>query len=272
MDQHIETSKINHELLLLKTVKNLKQKSAQCEKKLKIKDSEIKQLKELNRKKDEKLNEMNKKIEQNEEKIHNLTTFAERISKLHVTLSDKSLTRNEHYRYTLFQEKYETNEEVCDWNKVVEEVNEDENECEYLETLKESINRYKEIIYSTTFKERIVNFCCLTPPGFFTSELVKLTCLLTTTFIQIKQFHDFDEFQKHFGGKVLFENFGDLFTYYVGDVLHVAFYEESRGGVYLLHFSEEDKKLHLPDEETVEMNDIWEYVYNDLIVLYFEFC
>ena len=91
MDQHIETNKINHELLLLTTVKNLKQNCDESEEKLKMKDAEIEQLKELDAEKDEKLNKLNKKIEQNEDEINNLKTFAERISELHLTLRDESL-------------------------------------------------------------------------------------------------------------------------------------------------------------------------------------
>ena len=176
MHQH-SNSKI-HEILLLSTIKNLKEQSNQ-------KDVEIEQLKETNANKDETLNELKRDFEylknqfqqmkkKNETKeaeksnllneyienqmqksqelikdVDNLKKFSERTSRLHHTLSDKWLQRNLHYRYTLFNEHYDQDEEVQKWNEMVNEVNEDENECNYLKTLKSSINRHKETIYST---------------------------------------------------------------------------------------------------------------------------
>ena len=270
MNRHMETNKINHELLLLKTVKNLKQKSDESEEKLKVKDAEIEQLKELNAKKDEKLNKLNKKVERNEKEIINLKTFAERISQLHLTLSDDFLQTNSHYDWTLFQEDYDTNEEVKEWHKMVEEVDEDENECEYLETLKESINQYKETIYSTTYKERIENFCRLTPPGVSRGNFAKIKCLLTTKFIRFEKFYKLERFQNHSAGNVLFQNYGSLFTYYVGDCLHIAFYKSYIVYVYLLHCSDEDKTLNLPNKETIKIDNYMENLYDNSIVLYID--
>ena len=154
---------------------------------------------------------------------------------------------------------------------MVQQVNDDEFECEYLEILKESINQYKETIYSTTYEERIDNFCRWTPLGVFTDKLVKLTCFYMTTFIQIKQFHDFDEFRKYSVGKLLFQNYGKVFTYYVGDCLYVVvFREDFKSDVYLLHNSEEDEKLNLSNKEAVEIFNIWEYYHDTSIVLYFD--
>ena len=258
INQNIEINKINHELLLLKS-----------EEKLKLKDSEIKQLKELNAKKDEKLNEMNKKIEQNGDEINNLKKFAERISKLHLTLSDKYIQANDHR--TLFHEDYEEKVEIYDWNKIVGEVNEDENVCGYLETLKESINQYKKIIYCPTYEDRILNFCFLTPPGVFRGGFVKIPCLLTTECIQIEQFHDFNDFLHHSVGKISFQNFGEVYSYYVAGCLHVVVNKRFRRDVYLLHFSAENGSIPLPNKETAKIDNIWEYMYDRSIILYFDY-
>ena len=129
MDHHIDTSKANHDIFLLKSVKELKTNSQQ-------KDLEIAQLREWNTKKDETINVMKqdfqdlknqfkqqniqiqryqeeekqkfKKIEatqtqqskrddQHKENIANLQKFAETISDLHLTLSQPSLKRNDNH-------------------------------------------------------------------------------------------------------------------------------------------------------------------------------
>ena len=270
MDQHMETNKINHELLLLKTVKNLKQKCDQSEEKLKVKDEEIEQLKELNAEKDEQLNKLNKKIEQNEDEIYYLKIFAERTSQLHLTLSHNRLQTNNHYELTLFQEDYESDDEVKKWNEMVEEVNEDENECDYLDTLKESINQYKDTFYCLTYMERFGNFIHLTPSGVFKDQFVKIPCLITTKNIQIEQFTVFEKFQQHSLGKVLFQNYGEVYSYYVCDCLYVVFCNEDEIKINLLHTWDKDKMLHLPNKEVVSMNNnFFEYEYERTIVLYF---
>ena len=197
MYQHSETMKLNHEFLLLKTLKNLKQKSDEGEEKLKEKDSEIEQLNESNTKKDVTFNELKHdvnilknqlenvrqqlkdKIERNEEQtnkyfeelnekqteqskkvdhfkknIDNLETFAERVSKLHSSLSDVNFQSNFHNYSTIFQEDYDKNNEVIKWNETIKEANEDHNKCKYLKTLKGSLNQYKKTIYSSrTWKD-----------------------------------------------------------------------------------------------------------------------
>ena len=201
MHQHSEKFKFHHELQLLTAVKNLKERSDEGEKKLKEKDIEIKQLKDLNKEKDETLNTLKndnealksqlgnackrltemernikqtndlsnqtqqfKKVDKLEEDIENLKTFAERISKLNYILSEKRLRRNDHHGLTLFQDEYDDNRNVIEWNNMVKEVDEDNNKCNYLETLKDSINQYKKTIYSPTYEERLKNFCYFAPP------------------------------------------------------------------------------------------------------------
>ena len=46
--------------------------------------------------------------------------MSERTGQPHLKLSDELMKRNTHYDCTLFQEKYETNDEVYEWNKMVE--------------------------------------------------------------------------------------------------------------------------------------------------------
>lgn len=115
MNQHIDISKANHDILLLSTVKTLEEKSKQ-------KNLEIAELKECNTTKDETINVMKQdlgslkeelenvrvqlatqmdnneeKVKQNEDNIWNLKKFADMISKLRYVLSDKCLRKNKHY-------------------------------------------------------------------------------------------------------------------------------------------------------------------------------
>ena len=151
MHQHGKNSKPTHDILLLSTVKNLKEQSIK-------KDVEIEQLKELNANKDETLNELKRdfedlknqfqqmtnnietkeketkhilneiienqtlKSQQLSKDIKDLKIFLERTSKLHYILSEERLRRNYNYGTTLFQAKYNQNEEVQKWNEMVKEI------------------------------------------------------------------------------------------------------------------------------------------------------
>ena len=235
MHQHGETFKVNHEFLLLTTVKNLKEKSNEGEVKLKEKETEIEQLKELNTTKDETLKEMKldfenlkvqfenvrteltTKIERNEEQtkeinekqtrqsdkidqfkedINNLQTFAETTSKLHFTLSEKLFRRNHHYNSTLFQEKYDKDKNVIGWNEMIKNANLDYNECEYLKTLKVSLNQFKATIYSLTYKERLENFCFSTPQGNCHGPFIRIGCSCNIKSICVKIFDTYEHFEK----------------------------------------------------------------------------
>ena len=310
MHQHSEKFKIHHEFQLLTTVKNLKEKSDQGEEKLKEKDIEIEQLKELNTKKDETLNSLkhdikdlksqlenackrltemeinknqtndlfiltqqSKKVDKFEEDIDNLKTFAERISKLHYTLSEKWLQRNDHYYSTLLQEDYDENEDVTQWNEMIKEVAEDDNECEYLQTLKTSMNRYKETIYSSTFEERLNNYRYFTPLGVYCYPFIRIGCPLTIESICVEFFDNYDDFDEELerNDKIRtckVRNDYDVCSYYVDDCLHVAVACMYDVKVYLLHKSIEKEKLELPNGKEVNI-DIFNYQVNYSFVLYF---
>ena len=210
MNQHIDTSKVKHDILLLSTVKDLKQKSEE-------KDLEIEELKkendglkkefenvrqqlEFKMENNEKqtkicLDEMKKNETQQSKKIDDLETFADRCSKIHFTLSDKHLRRNNHCDYTLFQQNYDINKNVEEWNKIVEEVNEDENKCVYLEKLKDSVNQYKETIYSPTYKKRFENVCYFLPAMVKRGGFIKIGCYYATH-ICVKSFSSWRRFKK----------------------------------------------------------------------------
>ena len=234
MHQHSEKFKFHHELQLLTTVKNLKEKSDEAEEKLKEKDIEIKQLKELNTEKDKTLSSLkhdigdlkrqlknagkrltemernkiqtndlvnltqqSKKFDKFDEDIDNLKTFAKRISKLHYTLSEKWLRTNYHHSSTLLQEKYDKDKDVTQWNELIKEVVEDDNKCQYLETLKASMNRCKETIYSSTYEERFKNFCYFTPLGIFCYPFIRIGFGSPyNKFICVKSFGNYSDFEK----------------------------------------------------------------------------
>ena len=215
MHQHGELSRKTHDILMLSTVKSLKEQSDQ-------KDLEIMKLKETNANTNKTLSELKrdftnlqnkfehvtKKIETNEEEIienrteksqqlikdvDDLNKFADRISRLHNSLSEEWLQRNRHYSSTLFQANYVEDKNVKEWNEMVHEINEDENECSYL---KSSVNRFKQTIYSTTYEERLKNFFYSAPLGEFRTNFIRIRCSGLTKSICVKWFiSDFDNFK-----------------------------------------------------------------------------
>ena len=303
MHQHGELSRTTHDILLLSTVKNLKEQSNQ-------KDLEIMKLKETNANTNEtlselkrdftklqdKFEEMTKQIEEKEEKakqylneiienqrersqrliedVDDLNTFADRTSRLHHALSEKRLRYNRHYETTLFQGKYDKNEDVKEWNKMLDEINKDENECIYLKTLKSSVNRYKQTIYSTKYGERLMNFFYTTPLGDFRNDFIRIGCSSLTKSICMKLFvSNLDKFKKEVEKierrrTLKVQNHCGICSYYVGDCLHVLFNMINDHKVYLLHKSNEGEKLHLPNGKEVQIDDITKYRLSVSIVLY----
>ena len=310
MNQHLEQSKVNHEILILSTVKELKQKSEQKDLEIKElkhkgeqKDLEIEELRKKNGEKDISFHEMKNNLEvlrrefdqlttkmENNEKetkscfdemkqsqtqqtnrIDDLETFADRCSKIHLTLSQSTLRRNDHYGFSLFQENYDTSGSVKKWNKLVEEINEDDNKCEYLKKLKHSINQYQKTIYSLTYEERLRNFGHFTPTLTERGGFIKVGCHVDVKHICVKLYRYWKNFtseiEKIDEQRTCKVQNNDVCSFYIGDCLHVVLYGYWRN-IYLLHYSEEDKKLNLPKGSIVKLDDIFEYIIDDSIVLY----
>ena len=311
MNQHIEQSKVNHEILILSTVKEFKQKSEK-------KDLEIQELKQKSKQKDLKIEELKKKsdekdasmhelehdlenlrrdfdqltitVENNEKqtktcfdemkvtetqhsnKIKNLETFAGRCTKIHFTLSEEYLRRNYHHGYTLFQEDYDKDEDVKEWNKIVEEVNEDDNECDYLAKLKDSVNQYQETIYSPTYKERLKNFCYFTPVMTKRGEFIRIGCNYDFKRICVNIYHkrrDFtNEIERIDERRTCKVQTLDVCSFYIDDCLHVLLYGHYCSRIFLLHKSDEDKKLELPEGAAVKLDNYHHYTVNNSVVLY----
>ena len=314
MYQHNETFKVNHEFLLLVTVKNIKEKNEQEKKE---KEKEIEQLKESNTKKDETLNElkhdvkilknqldnvceqMKDKIERNEEQtnkyfeemnekqteqsekfdqikknIDNLETFAERVSKLHSSLSDVNFQRNYHNHSTIFQEDYDKNNEVIKWNKTIKEANEDDNKCKYLETLKGSLNQYKKTIYSSTYKERFENLCRLLPEGVLFNNFIRIRCFSGRP-LCVKIIGTSDDLEKEIERDdkirtLKVQNSPVMCSCYVGECLQIVLGIAPNLKVYLLHnLNEEEKLLLSREKEGHIVRDISNYLFGSSIVFYF---
>ena len=211
-------------------------------------------------------------IDQFKENINNLQTFAERISKLHCILSDKRLQTNYQYTSTLLQENYDQDEVVRNWNGMIRKVNEDENGCEYLETLTASINEYKKTIYSSTYEERLSNFCCLTPEGIYCAPFIKIGCHEHTESICVTTFNNLEDFKQEnnssYGASCKIQYDPYSYSYYVGDCLHVVFWTPDVN-VYLLHNSNEERKLDIPNGVVVNLDNILNlYMVQDSFVLY----
>ena len=295
MQHHIDSSKVNHDIMLLLTVKTLKEKSEQ-------KDLEIAQLKEWNTKKDETINAMEQdigslkkelvdvqvqlatqkenneikqsnEVNENKRNIDNLQKFADTVSKLHLTLSQPLLRKNDHYDIPLFKEIYDGQGFVKEWNKIVDRVNEDGRvNCQYLENLRNSINQYSETIFSRAYKERFRNLCYTTPIGTG-YPFVRIGCRTSIKFIRVKSFNQMGDFNREVRKNnerryCKVQNVQYVFSYYDNnDIIYVVLW--GRYNVQLLHKSDEGKKINLPNGEVVKVENIkGSFIVNDSIVLY----
>ena len=209
------------------------------------------------------------KVDQFKEDINNLQTYAETSSKIHFTLSEKWMRRNRHYNTTLFQEEYDKDKDVIQWNKIIKAANEDDSDCNYLKTLKASINQYKQTIYSATYKERLENFYYLSPEGAFRGYFIRFECSITKS-ICVKNFNKYTDFAKEVDDKrrtCKVQNNYRTCSYHVGDCFHVVVWIAPHK-VNLLHKSNEEEKLHLPNGKEVNIGDISNYRFNKSIVLH----
>ena len=278
MNQHLGQFKVNHEIIFLTTVKELKQKGDQ--KDLEIKELEQKgeqrnlEIEELKKKNDEKdltlnglkhdfdelkieFNQLTTSIKDNEKqtktrfdemkenqtqqsnKIDDLETFADRCSRIHFTLSEEFLRTNIHYNSTLFQNDYDKDEDVEEWNKIVKEVNEDENECAYLEKLQKSVNRYQETIYNPSYRKRLVNFCVFTPDLVLRcNEFIKVGCHKDIKHIRVKSYQYLanfsSEIEKLNEEKTFKIQNDEVCSFCIGNCLHVYLYSGLKRKIYLL--------------------------------------
>ena len=297
MNQHIDTSRVNHEIAILSTVKELKQKGGE-------KDLENEELKKKNDEKDTSLNELKRdfedlkkefdqlttKIENNEKerttcyeevkenqaqqsnKIDDLETFADRCSKIHFTLSEKEFQRNHQHQSTLFQQDYDKNKNVKEWNKIVEEVNKQNSECPYLGKLKDSVNQYQETVYSPTYQQRLMNLCYFIPAMTIHGDFIKIGCHYGTEHICVKFNLNLAEFTKEIEKvdrqKTRKVQNSNVCSFYIGDCLHVVLYGYCPK-LYLLHESSEIRKLDLPQGKPVKLEDTnFNYIVDDSVVLY----
>ena len=155
-------------------------------------------------------------------------------------------------------------------------MNKDDNKCVYLEKLKRSVNRYQETIYSQTYKKRLENFRYFIPAMVVRGDFIKIGCHYGTKRICIKSYLSRKEFTKDIERideqriicKVQNSN---VSSFYIGDCLHIVLFE-CLDKIYLLHNSDEDKKLILPRGTTVELDNFYDYIIvDDAVVLYLNF-
>ena len=211
--------------------------------------------------------------------IQNLETFADRVSKLHATLSERYLQLNHHHCSTLFQDDYNNDKDVISWNSTIDEANKyDNTSCEYLTTLKKSMNEYKKTTYPSTYKSRLENLVLSLPSGSVFQCFLRLSCYHGS--LCVKSFETFEEFQKEVDKtdqknmkrfcKV--QNEPLVNTYSIGDCLYIVLVGFSECSKYLLHNTKEDEKLCLPDgdKEGYGVQDITEFRCLSSIVLYFK--
>ena len=196
--------------------------------------------------------------------IGNLNIFAERVSKLQVSLSEKNLQWDRHHYSTLFKEKYDKNNYVTLWNNTIGEANNDDNKCNYLKTLTKSMNQYKQTIYPSTYKERFENLVLSLPEGVNFNRFIKISCLAKSLCVIIfetpRQFQD--EVERNDKTRIFFkvQNSPSVFSYYIGSCLYVVMYYPKEIKIYLLHNTNEEMKLEIPHiEEGHFINHIPEY-------------
>ena len=223
--------------------------------------------------------DQSKTNEQFQGDIQNLETFADRVSKLHATLSERYLRLNHHHCSTLFQDDYNNDKDVISWNNIIDEVNKcDNTSCEYLTMLTKSMNEYKKTTYPNAYKSRLENLVLSLPSGSVFQCFLRIRCYHGS--LCLKSFETFEEFQKEVDKtdqknmkrfcKV--QNEPLVNTYSIGDCLYVVLVGFSECSKYLLHNTKEDEKLCLPDgnKEGYGVQDITEYRCLSSIVLYFK--
>ena len=146
--------------------------------------------------------------------------------------------------------------------------------CQYLENLRNSINQCSETIFSRAYKERFENLCNMTPLGTG-YPFVRIGCQRFCKFICVTSFYDLKDFDREIRRNnerryCKIQNEQYTFSYYAGNTIYVVFWNSCYDkGVQLLHNSDEEKKINLPNGEVVKVENIEEsFMVNDSIVLY----
>ena len=320
MHKHSETSKLNHDILLLATVRDLREHKEQGELKMKEKDAEIESLKEMNVKKEETLETLKQDVDdlkqqlvnvqeqltariedvgkdsndcyqklnetvakqflktnQYKNDIDNLEIFAKRISKLHLSLSDNELQTDSHYR-SLFQEDYDANKKVIQWNHLIKECDSDtDRRCEFLETLTASMGQYRHTVYPPTYTERLLNIGIkIKAKGIVKKSLLaRIGCSIFTEAIRVTVIDDLEKFNEEIDKierrrcKIQYDY--DACSYYVGKCLTIVLYNQLKRNVFLLHKSNEREKLLMPNKTVVKIEDISRFLFLSSIVLHLKY-
>ena len=206
--------------------------------------------------------------------IGNLNIFAERVSKLQVSLSEKNLQWDRHHYSTLFKEKYDKNNYVTLWNNTIGEANNDDNKCNYLKTLTKSMNQYKQTIYPSTYKERFENLVWSSLEGAVFNGFIRIRCYSKS--FCVKTFDIDDEFMKEVEKNdrstlLKVQNTPSIFSYHTDDCLHVVSRRLQNYHLYLLHNANSDgKQLITQSKEGNTVKDVSNFVFQKSIVIYLE--
>ena len=157
MYQHSKTMKLNHEFLLLKTLKNLQKKSDEGEEKLKEKDSEIEQLKESNTKKDVTLNELK----------HDVNILKNQLENVRQQLTEK-IERNEEHTNKCFEE---LNEKQTEQSETFDQIKKN---IDNLETFAKRVSKLHSTLSYRDFQSNFHHYSTILQEDYDKKECVIL--------------------------------------------------------------------------------------------------
>ncbi|XP_066910201.1 restin homolog [Clytia hemisphaerica] len=205
--------------------------------------------------------------------ILNLKIFAERISKLHLTLSEPAVRGYEVGDKFLGQIQYEQKDEVRRWIKFADEIYVSKDEgCGYLKDLKEAITEYRKSIYCGAWNQRLLQMTFYGMEcGQVLNRYVKIvSSLIVVKMISVKVYQTIEDYEKVVRKEKWCKHSHHVASYFdrYGSCLFVAiFYPMEYRNVYILHAQDEEKKLSVPGNEHLQLDDL-HYSINGYVVLH----
>ena len=204
------------------------------------------------------------KTKQLREQIDSLNTFAERISQLHLTLSDAYVRRNWQCN-TLSKKAYDGNEKVRRWKLLERELLNIDDQCVYMKNLQHAVNDYSLTVYNESYKKRLDRICSKLPENFCIDRFFKIPYELAPDnnfYISSKVFKDYNAYRedvsknRRYTKKTLFSSY---FEYPGKDCCMKIALHNPYDKVYLLHKSDETKNILIPFGENKIKVDL-EYI------------
>ncbi|XP_066926529.1 uncharacterized protein [Clytia hemisphaerica] len=197
-----------------------------------------------------------------EEDIVGLTSFAEKVSKLHLQLSDKQLWEASSVIQFLKKKHYDSHATVQKWDKLSDDIRYDLStikveDTSYLDTLQQAVSSYKETIFPHAWNARIKKLFDFLPYGYLVGAYVKVACG-PLNHIKVDVYRSVVEFNLE-TSKEKYHKHSSLvasYRHYSEDCLHVAFYHyRAIESLRLLNWDDEVKSKKLMPGKMVNLDD-----------------